>query len=241
METNKSYFGGAFGGLKTLLTGMGVTWKEFFKKKVTEQYPENRHTQHIAERHRGTLIMPHDAEGNNKCVACKLCEMACPNGTIKVIPETVTTADGKKKKVLKDYIYDLGDCMFCQLCVNACPHDAITFVKDFENAVFDRTKLVQHLNIYKPYEEKPAAEAPAKAEAPAAKAEPKAEAPKAEAPKAEAPKAEVKAETPAAEASKAETPKAEAPKAETPKAEAPKAAEQPEAPVKEEPKKEEDK
>jgi len=151
MENNKSYFAGAFGGLKTLLTGMGVTWKEFFKKKVTEQYPENRKTQHIAERHRGTLIMPHDEEGNNKCVACKLCEMACPNGTIKVIPEQVTTADGKKKRILKDYIYDLGDCMFCQLCVNACPHDAITFVKDFENSVFDRGTLVQHLNIYKPY------------------------------------------------------------------------------------------
>ena len=54
--------------------------------------------------------------------------------------------DGKKKKVLVDYLYNLGDCMFCQLCVNACPKDAITFCNDFENAVFDRKKLVQKLN-----------------------------------------------------------------------------------------------
>ncbi len=153
MENNKSYFEGILAALKTLLTGLKVTLREYFTKKVTEQYPENRKTEHIAERHRGKLIMPHDAEGNNKCIACKLCEMACPNGSIQVIQEMVETSDGKKKRILKDYIYDLGDCMFCQLCVNACAHDAIIFVNDFENSVFDRTKLVQHLNIYKPYVE----------------------------------------------------------------------------------------
>ena len=57
--------------------------------------------------------------------------------------------DGKKKRVLVDYQYDLGECMFCELCVNACPHDAIKFVNDFENSVFGRDKLVQHLNIRK--------------------------------------------------------------------------------------------
>ena len=56
------------------------------------------------------------------------------------------TADGKKKKILATYEYDLGACMFCQLCVNACPHDAITFDQNFEHAVFDRTKLVLKLN-----------------------------------------------------------------------------------------------
>ena len=49
------------------------------------------------------------------------------------------------------YQYDLGDCMFCQLCTNACNFDAIEFTNDFENAVFDRSKLVLHLNqeVYK--------------------------------------------------------------------------------------------
>ena len=54
--------------------------------------------------------------------------------------------DGKKKKILVKYEYDLGSCMFCQLCVNACPHDAITFDQEFEHAVFDRSKLVLTLN-----------------------------------------------------------------------------------------------
>ena len=48
--SNKSYFGGALAGLKTLLTGMDITMGEYMTRKVTEQYPENRKTQHIAER-----------------------------------------------------------------------------------------------------------------------------------------------------------------------------------------------
>lgn len=146
-DNNKSYFGGIKFGLKSLLTGLGVTFREYLTKKVTEQYPENRKTTlHVSPRHRGRLIMPQDAEGNNKCIACKLCEMACPNGTIKVVQKTIETEDGKKKRVLDDYIYDLGECMFCELCVNACSHEAIKFVNDFENSTFGRDKLVLHLD-----------------------------------------------------------------------------------------------
>lgn len=146
-DNNKSYFGGIKFGLKSLLTGLGVTFREYLTKKVTEQYPENRKTTlHVSPRHRGRLIMPQDAEGNNKCIACKLCEMACPNGTIKVVQKTIETEDGKKKRVLDDYIYDLGECMFCELCVNACPHEAIKFVNDFENSTFGKDKLVLHLD-----------------------------------------------------------------------------------------------
>ena len=146
-DNNKSYFGGIKFGMKSLLTGLGVTFREYLTKKVTEQYPENRKTTlHVSPRHRGRLIMPQDAEGNNKCIACKLCEMGCPNGTIKVVQKTIETEDGKKKRVLDDYIYDLGECMFCELCVNACPHEAIKFVNDFENSTFGRDKLVLHLD-----------------------------------------------------------------------------------------------
>lgn len=153
MEQNKSYFGGVADGVKSLLTGLKVTMTEYFTPKVTEHYPENRKTTlHVSARHRGRLVMPHDAEGNHKCIACTLCEKACPNGTIKITSKMIETEDGKKKRVLDDYQYDLGDCMFCELCVNACPHGAIKFTNDFENSVFDRDKLVMHLDKEVKYE-----------------------------------------------------------------------------------------
>ena len=133
--------------LKSLLSGLKVTLTEFFTPKVTEQYPENRKTLKISERHRARLTMPHDENGANRCIACGLCQNACPNSSINIVTKSVTDEEtGKSKKVLVSYEYDLGCCMFCQLCVNACPKNAIEFCNDFENAVYDRKKLVQKLN-----------------------------------------------------------------------------------------------
>ena len=145
--SNKSYFGGIADGLKTLATGMKITWKEYFTPKSTEQYPENRKTTlHVAKRHRGRLVILRDETGAVKCTACTLCEKTCPNGTIKITSQMVTNEEGKKKRQLVDYRYDLGDCMFCQLCVNACNFGAIEFTNDFENSTFDRDALVLHLD-----------------------------------------------------------------------------------------------
>lgn len=144
---DNTYVGNILTTVKSLLTGLGVTLREFFTRKVTERYPENRKTLHISERHRAMLRMPHDEEGNNKCIACGLCQQACPNGTISITTRTVTDEEsGKSRKVLAEYHYDLGACMFCQLCVNACPKGAIEFTNEFENAVFDRKKLIMKLN-----------------------------------------------------------------------------------------------
>ena len=147
MENNQSYFGELGHGIKTLAVGMKTTLKEYFTAKSTEQYPENRKTTlHVASRHRGRLVFKRNEDGSYKCTACTLCEKSCPNGTIKILSEMVTMEDGKKKRVLRDYQYDLGDCMFCQLCTNDCNFDAIEFTNDFENAVFDRKSLVLHLD-----------------------------------------------------------------------------------------------
>lgn len=146
-EVRRSYLGGIFHGLMTLLTGMKVTFVEFFTKKVTEEYPDNRDTLVMFDRFRGTLCMPHDEKGKNKCIACGLCEMNCPNGTLDLNIGTVVDEEtGKKKKVMLRYQYDLGSCMFCQLCVNVCPTDAIMFDTKFEHAVFNKEKLVKILN-----------------------------------------------------------------------------------------------
>ena len=143
MEQKRGYVGSLVFGIKSLLTGFGVTGREFFKKKVTEEYPDNRDTLQISTRFRGRLTMPDPS----KCVACGLCQMNCPNDTISLKTEMIEDAEsGKRKKVLISYDYDLGACMFCQLCVNACPHDAIQFSTEFENAVYDRNHLKLTLN-----------------------------------------------------------------------------------------------
>ena len=137
------YIKGLFRGLGSLLTGMKVTFREFFTKKITEQYPENRASLKMYDRFCGELVMPDP----DKYIACGLCQMACPNGTISITTETAADPQtGKPKKRLVKYEYDLGSCMFCHLCVNACPHDAIRFDTDFEHAVFTRSKLVKTLN-----------------------------------------------------------------------------------------------
>jgi NADH-quinone oxidoreductase subunit I len=90
--------------------------------------------------------MPHDQNNEHACTACGICQMNCPNGSITVISKTIDTAEGKKKRILDKYIYDLGSCSFCNLCVITCPSDAIAFSNHYENAVFTRSKLVEQLN-----------------------------------------------------------------------------------------------
>ena len=145
-KEHNSYIGSLVHGICSLLTGMKTTMTVFLRKKTTEQYPENRKTLKLSDRFRGTLTMPHNDKNEHHCIACGLCQMACPNDTIRVISEMVETVVGKIKKILAKYEYDLGSCIFCQLCVNACPHNAITFDQNFEHAVFDRSKLVLTLN-----------------------------------------------------------------------------------------------
>ncbi|MDR1884099.1 MAG: 4Fe-4S binding protein [Prevotella sp.] len=146
MSSVSEYFSGLFGGIASLLTGMRVTWGELWTKKITEQYPENRATLVIPGRTRGQLVMSHDENNEHACTACGICQMNCPNGTIRVISKNIETEEGKKKKILDRYIYDLGMCTFCNLCVITCPSDAIAFANTFENSMFTRSKLIEQLN-----------------------------------------------------------------------------------------------
>ena len=117
-------------------------------------YPDNRDNLPVADRFRAILRLKYDDQGNHKCIMCGTCERVCPNGTITLKGRTVETWDGKKKKKLDKYIYDLGSCTFCQLCVTNCPTDALDFSNDFEQSVFTRDKLVKQLN-YLPEKEEP--------------------------------------------------------------------------------------
>jgi NADH-quinone oxidoreductase subunit I len=134
----------------SLLNGLLLTLKYFFtpgKSIITEQYPENRTTSiRIPERFAGELILPHNENNEHKCTACTLCEMACPNGSIKIITAQVETEDGKKKKILDKWVYNLGMCTLCGQCIDACPQDAIKMKNSFELSVYNRNDLIKTLN-----------------------------------------------------------------------------------------------
>ncbi len=140
------YLTDIFVAIKNLLKGMGVTWRQFWAKKVTMQYPENRDTLVISDRWRSELTMPHDENNEHGCTACGICMMNCPNGTITVTSSTFETEEGKKKRVLDAYTWNQGSCTFCNLCVLTCPAKAIAFNNDFEGAVFNKEKLTYRLN-----------------------------------------------------------------------------------------------
>ena len=146
MGSVKDYFSSLGKGISSLVKGLEVTGKEFVTPKITERYPENRDHMNVSQRFRACLEFVYDEEGNHKCIACGSCERMCPNGTIAVETKMVDTWDGKKKKKLDRYFYDLGSCTFCQLCVQVCPTHAIRFNNDFEQAVFERSKLLKQLN-----------------------------------------------------------------------------------------------
>ena len=149
MGSIKEYFTEAAKGIKSLVDGMVVTGKELVTPKITEQYPENRATLQIADRFRAELTLIYDQEGRHKCIGCGICQMNCPNGTIQLTTKMVDLPDGKKKRKLDKYMYDLGSCTFCMLCVTTCPQDALEFSNDFEQATFTRNSLLKQLN-YKP-------------------------------------------------------------------------------------------
>lgn len=146
MGSVKEYFSNLGSGIASLVKGMSVTGKEFVTPKITEEYPDNRDNLPVADRFRAVLTLKYDDQQDHKCIACGTCERVCPNGTISLDIKTIDTWDGKKKKKLDKYFYDLGSCTFCQLCVTNCPTDALEFVNDFEQATFTRGKLLKTLN-----------------------------------------------------------------------------------------------
>lgn len=146
MSSISEYFKSLGTGIVSLVKGLQVTGSELVTPKITEYYPEDRDTYKWPERFRARLELIYDADGRHRCIACGTCERVCPNGTISLDIKTVESPEGKKKKKLAKYHYDLGTCTFCNLCVINCPTVALEFSNDFEQAVFTRDKLKKTLN-----------------------------------------------------------------------------------------------
>lgn len=142
------YLSTIFNSVLSLLKGMRLTGYYFFHpgEIITQQYPDDKVELVLAERFRGEVVMPHNTHNEHRCTGCTACEIACPNGTIKIITKKEETPEGRKKKRLDIFVYHLSMCTFCNLCIEACPTDAIRMVTDFEHSVYDRTKLTKTLN-----------------------------------------------------------------------------------------------
>ena len=145
----KDYFTDIFLAIRSLLKGMRRTGYYFLHHKeiITQEYPDNRDTLNLPERFRGEVVLLHDEKNEHACTGCTACELACPNGTIKIITKFDVSPEGKKKKALDTFVYHLELCTMCNLCVVACPTDAIVMAQNFEHSVFDRSKLTKKLNL----------------------------------------------------------------------------------------------
>lgn len=142
------YIKEVFIAVKSLLVGMRRTLYYFthHKEIITQQYPDNRETLKLPDRFKGEVVMPHDENNEHRCTGCTACELACPNGTIKVVTKFDITPEGKKKKAIDKLVYHLELCTMCNLCVIACPSDAIVMDQTFEHSVFNRAELTKVLN-----------------------------------------------------------------------------------------------
>jgi len=108
-------------GTRSLITGMRLTLREFFRPTVTVHYPHQ--TLPIPPAFRGHIELKWNAEtGKANCTACNLCAKACPSDCIVV--EGVKP-EGEKKKMVDHYHLNYTLCSLCSLCIEACPFDAI--------------------------------------------------------------------------------------------------------------------
>jgi NADH-quinone oxidoreductase subunit I len=105
--------------LTELIGGLSVTARTLFRKKVTVNYPEERTPQ--SPRFRGLHALRRYPNGEERCIACKLCEAVCPALAITI--ESDVAADGTRRTTRYDI--DLFKCIYCGFCEEACPVDAI--------------------------------------------------------------------------------------------------------------------
>jgi NADH-quinone oxidoreductase subunit I len=121
--------------LQELLSGMWLTLKYVFRPKVTINYPYEKGP--LSPRFRGEHALRRYPNGEERCIACKLCEAVCPALAITI--EAEPRADGSRRTTRYDI--DMTKCIYCGLCQEACPVDAIVEGPNFEFATETREEL----------------------------------------------------------------------------------------------------
>ncbi|MCL6481357.1 MAG: NADH-quinone oxidoreductase subunit NuoI [Firmicutes bacterium] len=125
-----------------LLKGFAVTFRNLWRKPVTEHYPDA--PVNFLPRYRGIHVLQRDENGLEKCVACFLCAAACPAQCIYIEADENTAANriSAGERYARIYNIDYSRCIFCGYCVESCPTDAITHGHGFELATYDVTALL---------------------------------------------------------------------------------------------------
>lgn len=124
MGAVKDFFGSVV--LLELFKGMALTGRHFFARKITIQFPEEKTPQ--SNRFRGLHALRRYPNGEERCIACKLCEAVCPAMAITI--DSAQRDDGSRRTTRYDI--DLTKCIFCGFCEEACPVDAIVETRVFE-------------------------------------------------------------------------------------------------------------
>ena len=122
--------------LKELVSGMALTFSYLFKEKVTINYPYEKGP--ISPRFRGEHALRRYANGEERCIACKLCEAICPAQAITI--EAEPRDDGSRRTTRYDI--DMVKCIYCGLCQEACPVDAIVEGPNSEFSTETREELL---------------------------------------------------------------------------------------------------
>ena len=122
--------------LTELISGMALTLKYMFKPSVTVNYPFEKGP--LSARFRGEHALRRYPNGEERCIACKLCEAICPAQAITI--EAEPRADGSRRTTRYDI--DMTKCIYCGFCEEACPVDAIVEGPNFEFATETREELM---------------------------------------------------------------------------------------------------
>lgn len=115
-----------------LLLGLKLTGKNLFKRKVTVQYPEESIPK--SPRMRGIHALRRYPNGEERCIACKLCEAVCPALAITI--ESYQREDGTRRTTRYDI--DLFKCIYCGFCEESCPVDSIVETEETDFAILER-------------------------------------------------------------------------------------------------------